>query len=183
MKIINLKNKYDKDVRLALKDKFGYRNVMAVPKIQKVIVNSGTGKFIKEEARISEIFDSITEITGQKPLRAAAKRAIAGFKLRQGQEIGVKVTLRKKRMWDFLDRLVSAALPRIRDFQGIGAKSVDDGGNLNIGIKEHSVFPEVVPEKVKNIFGLQVIVVTNAKSREEARELFKLLGFPIRDTN
>jgi large subunit ribosomal protein L5 len=122
----------------------------------------------------------LAQITGQKPIKTKSHKAISGFKIRQGLEIGAKVTLRGKRMWQFIDRLIGATLPRIRDFQGIEAKNIDQGGNLNIGIKEHIVFPEISPEKVKNIFGLQITVVASAKSREEGIELFKLLGFPVK---
>ncbi len=178
--MLTAKEKYFKKAIPAMKEKFGYGNNLAVPRIEKVIVNVGTGKISKEADRVEEIIKSLSEIAGQRPIKTKARKAISGFKIRQGLEIGAKVTLRGKRMWQFIDRLINAALPRIRDFQGIEAKSIDEKGNLNIGIKEHIVFPEIAPEKVKNIFSLQVTVVTNAKSREEGKELFKLLGFPIR---
>lgn len=161
-------------------EKFGYKNSMAVPRVLKVVVNAGIGKFIKESDKVEEIINGIGEITGQKPVKTKARKAISGFKIRQGLEIGVKVTLRGKRMWQFIERLVNVALPRTKDFQGIEEKSVDKKGNLNIGIREHTIFPEISAEKVKNIFSFQVTVVTNAKSRDEGRELFKLLGFPIK---
>ena len=178
--MLNTKEKYSKKAIPAMKEKFGYTNNLAVPRIEKVVVNVGTGKIYKEADKVEEIINSIAEISGQRPIRAKARKAVAGFKIRQGLEIGAKVTLRGKRMWQFIDRLINIALPRIRDFQGIEAKSIDEKGNLNIGMKEHIVFPEVSAEKVKNIFSLQVTVVTSAKSREEGIELFKLLGFPIK---
>jgi len=180
MNIIPAKEKYIKTVAVEMKKKFGYKNVMAVPKIKKVIVNVGIGKIVKENEKIEEVVNSITAITGQKPVKTKAKKAISGFKVREGMEIGVKVTLRGKRMWQFIDRLVSATLPRTRDFQGINRKAVDQGGSLNIGIKEHMIFPEISPERVKHTFGLQVTVSTDAKTQEEGLELFKLLGFPIK---
>ena len=180
MNIIPAKDKYIKTVAAEMKNKFGYKNVMAVPRIKKVIVNVGIGKIIKENDKIEEVVNSITAITGQKPVKTKAKKAISGFKVREGMEIGVKVTLRGKRMWQFIDRLVSATLPRTRDFQGINRKAVDQGGSLNIGIKEHMIFPEISPERVKHTFGLQVTVSTDAKTQKEGLELFKLLGFPIK---
>ncbi len=174
-----MKEKYNKSVIPAMKEKFGYSNNLAVPRILKVVVNTGIGKINKESDKVEEIVSSIAEITGQKPVKTKARKAISGFKTRQGLEIGIRVTLRGKRMWQFLERLVNVALPRTRDFQGFEKKSIDGSGNLNIGIKEHAIFPEILAEKVKNIFGLQVTIVTNAKSQEEGKALFKALGFPI----
>lgn len=180
MNIIPTKDKYIKTVAAEMKKKFGYKNVMAVPRIKKVIVNVGIGKIVKENDKVEEVVNSITAITGQKPVKTKARKAISGFKVREGMEIGVKVTLRGKRMWQFIDRLVSATLPRTRDFQGINRKAVDQGGSLNMGIKEHMIFPEISPERVKHTFGLQVTISTDAKTQEEGLELFKLLGFPIK---
>ena len=153
---------------------------MAVPRIKKAVVNVGIGKIIKEGDKIDEVVNSIAAITGQKPLKTKARKAISGFKVREGMEVGVKVTLRGKRMWQFIDRFINATLPRTRDFQGIDRKSVDKGGSINIGIKEHMIFPEISPERVKHTFGLQVTISTDANSQEEGLELFKLLGFPIK---
>jgi large subunit ribosomal protein L5 len=178
--MLNLKEKYNQEAVPAMKQKFGCKSTLAVPRILKVVVNTGVGKFNKESEKIEEIAAAIAEITGQKPVKTKAHVAISGFKIRQGLEIGIKVSLRGKRMWQFLERLVNIALPRTRDFQGIDEKSVDQHGNLNIGIKEHIIFPEISAEKVKNIFGLQITVVTNAKNKEEGKALFKMLGFPIR---
>ena len=181
MNIIPTKDKYTKTAIAEMKKKFSYKNVMAVPRIKKVVVNVGIGKIAKENDKIEEVMNSITAITGQKPVKVKAKKAISGFKVREGMEIGVKTTLRGKRMWQFIDRLVSSTLPRTRDFQGLNRKAVDQGGSLNIGIKEHMIFPEISPERVKHTFGLQVTVSTDAKTQEEGLELFKLLGFPIKN--
>ncbi len=179
---IPLKETYRTHVVPALLSATKRSNPMSVARVQKVVVNAGIGKFLKEEHRVEEILQSITEITGQKPVLTKAKKAIAGFKIREGLSVGVRVTLRGERMWDFLDRLVKTAFPRIRDFQGIAPSAVDANGHLNVGIREHSVFPEVVPEKVQTSFGLQVSVVTTAKTREEGLLLAKSLGFPLRET-
>lgn len=175
-----LKEKYDKSVKKELQKKFGLTNVMAVPKILKVSINSGIGKYLKEKDAVDEIFENLKVISGQKPVYAKSKKSISGFKIRQGQEVGVTATLRGLRMWQFLDRLIAVALPRVRDFRGIDPKNVDQKGNLNMPIKEQFVFPEIVPEGVKTIFGFQINVTTSAKTKEEGLELFRLLGFPIK---
>jgi len=178
-KITPAKIKYKEIVVPEMKKVFGYTNDLAVPRIKKCVVNVGTGKIIKETEKIEEIIHSLTEICGQKPIKTRAKKAIAGFKIRVGLEIGVKVTLRGQMMWNFIDHLINFALPRTRDFQGIELKSIDDSGNMNLGIKEHIIFPEISPEKVKNIFSFQINVTTTAKNKKEAIEFFKLMGFPI----
>lgn len=180
MNIISTKEKYAKVAVKEMKEKFGYKSVMAVPKIKKVIVNVGIGKITKEGEKIDEVVNSIAAITGQKPVKTKARKAISGFKVREGMEVGVKVTLRGLRMWQFVDRLINAALPRTRDFQGINKKAIDKEGSINIGIREHMIFPEISPEKVRYAFGLQVTVSTDAHSQAEGLELFKLLGFPIK---
>ena len=180
MNITPAKEKYSKVAALEMMKKFNYKSVMAVPRIQKVVVNVGIGKIVKENDKIEEIVSSLTAITGQKPVKTKAKKAISGFKIREGMEIGVKVTLRGARMWQFIDRVVAATLPRTRDFQGLNRKAVDTGGNLNIGLKEHIIFPEISPERVKHTFGMQITVSTNAHSQQEGLELFKLLGFPLK---
>jgi large subunit ribosomal protein L5 len=174
-----IREKYNKEVITALKEEFKLKNVFQVPRIEKVIVNVGIGKFLKDGNMVKDIEESMRAITGQKPVLTKSRKSIAGFKIREGLEVGMKVTLRGKRKWDFIERLVSSALPRVRDFQGIKATSVDSGGNLNIGIKEHMIFPEIAPEHVKNIFSLQVTVASNAKNREKGMSLFRKLGFPI----
>jgi len=163
-----------------MRERFGYKNDLAVPKIEKVVVNVGIGKFLKDEKAQETIINDLAKITGQKPIYTLARKAISGFKIRKGMKVGLKVTLRKKRMYDFLERLIHVAIPRIRDFRGIPEKSIDKEGNLSIGIKEHIIFPEIAHEDVKLIFGFEVTIITSAKTREEAVELFKLLGFPIK---
>jgi large subunit ribosomal protein L5 len=183
---MRLPEKYKKEVIPEMMKKFGYKNPMAVPKIEKVIINTGFGRLVvgktgEEQKKIlNGILDDLALITGQYPILTKSKMSIAGFKIRKGLAIGAKVTLRRKKMYDFIERLIYIALPRSTDFRGIEPSSFDKKGNLTIGIKEHIVFPEVSPEKTKNIFGLEITIVTNAKKREEAIELFKLLGFPIK---
>lgn len=175
----SLQEKYKKEVIPAMRVKFSYKNIMAVPKIVKVVVNSGVGR-IRDEKQHEEIRKFLALITGQKPAPRPAKQAISAFKTRQGLIIGYQVTLRGKRMYDFLSRLINVALPRTRDFRGIDGKSFDPGGNLTIGVKEHIVFPEMIGEDYRFLFGLEVTVVTTAKKREEGVELLKLMGFPIK---
>lgn len=179
MKITSVQKIYNEKAVPALKQELGIKNPMAVPRIGKVVVNVGTGKIVKETKRVEEVLASLEVITGQKVLQTTARKAIAGFKSRQGLEIGARVTLHGKRMWDFLDRLFHVALPRVRDFQGISRSSIDHSGNCNIGIKEHLVFPEIVPEKVQHIFGFQINIVTTAKNKKEGEILFQLLGLPL----
>jgi len=185
--MLRLLEKYVKEVIPAMTEKFGYKNRMAVPKIEKVVVNIGfgrqiSGKSSEEQKKIwQRIFDDLVLITGQRLILTKAKESISGFKTRKGQAIGAAVTLRRKRMHDFLERLIHIALPRSRDFQGLNPESFDKGGNLTLGVKEHIVFPEILPERAKNIFGLEITVVTTAKTREEGIELLRLLGFPIKD--
>lgn len=184
--MIYLKEKYSKEVVPVMQKKFGYSNAMAVPRIEKVVLNTGFGKLISgktsnEQKKISEaIANDLTMIAGQKTVLTKAKKSIAGFKIRKGMVVGTAVALRKKKMFDFLDRLIHIVLPRTRDFQGIDSKVVDKSGNMTIAIKEHIVFPEILPEKVKSIFGLEITVVTTAKNKEEGLELLRLLGFPIK---
>ena len=175
-----LKEKYQKEVVPAMKQKFGYKNDLAVPKIGKVVVNIGTGAYSKDEKAQEEISRDLALITGQKPVVTLAKKAISAFKIRQGLPVGLKVTLRGRRMYDFVERLINIVLPRTRDFRGLPVKSIDQKGNLNLGIKEHIIFPEISPEDIKKIFGMEITIATNAKNKERALELFKLLGFPIK---
>ena len=184
--MLRLKEKYQREVIPAMMEKFGYRSKMAVPKIEKVIINTGFGKLVvgktsDEQKKIREsILNDLALICGQRPILTEAKKAISAFKIREEMPLGARVTLRKKRMFDFLERLIHIALPRSRDFRGINPKSFDKKGNLTIGIKEHITFPEVSPEKIKQIFGFEITIVTTAKSREEGIELLKLMGFPIK---
>ena len=186
--MLRLKDKYQKEVIPAMMKKFGYKNPMAVPKIEKVVVNTSFGRLISgrttdEQKKIrTAILDDLSLITSQHPVLTKAKKSVAGFKLRKGMPVGAMVTLRRKRMNDFLERLIHIALPRTRDFQGIPVKSVDEKGNLTIPIKEQISFPEVSPEKVKTIFGFEITVVTTAKTREEGLELLRLMGFPIKSS-
>ena len=174
-----LQEKYKKEVIPVLRAKFGYKNIMSVPKIEKVVVNVGVGR-IRDEKQQEEIRKYLTLIAGQKPAPRAAKKAIASFKTRQGLIVGYQVTLRGKRMYDFISRLINIAFPRTRDFKGIDVKSFDPKGNLTMGIKEHIVFPEIIGEDYRFLFGLEVTVVTTGKKREEGVELLKLMGFPIK---
>ena len=178
--MVSIREKYNKEVVSKMKDKFKLSNNFEVPKIKKVIVNVGTGKFIKDSGQVDEIAKTIATITGQKPLMTKSRKSIAGFKIREGLEVGMKATLRGKRMWDFIEKLVNAALPRVKDFQGIKESAVDAGGSLNIGLKEQIIFPEILPEEVKIPFSLEVTVVTDARDKAKGLELFKLLGFPIK---
>jgi len=182
-----LAEKYKKEAVPAMMQKFGYKNPMAVPSIKKVVLNSSFGKEavsktgVEREKLQNLIMQDLSLIAGQKTNPVRSKKSIAGFKLREGLEIAAVVTLRKKRMWDFLERLIYLSLPRSRDFKGLDPKSIDKNGNLSIGFKEHIMFPEIFTEKEKTIFGLQITITTNAKSKEEGLELFKLLGFPMKD--
>lgn len=176
---MKIQDKYKKEAIPELKKKFGLKNDLQAPRIEKVIINTGIGKYLKDANLVKDVVQSIEMITGQKPVLTKSRKSISGFKIREGLEVGVKATLRGKRMWDFLERLVGASIPRIRDFQGLKESAVDHSGNLNIGIKEHTIFPEIMAENVKNILSLQVNIVTTAKNKEEGVEFFKLLGFPI----
>ena len=176
--IKTIKQRYNDSVKGLQKD-LNLKNVMLVPRIEKVVVNVGVGKFLKNNDALTEVEKGIRDITGQQPIKTKATKSIAGFKVREGQEVGMKVTLRGRRMWDFLNRLVGNSLPRVRDFQGINPKVIDKSGNLNIGIKEHTIFPEIVAENVRNSFGFQITVVTSAKNSEDAEKLYRTLGFPL----
>lgn len=179
--MVNAKDKYKEVVVPKLKETFGYKNQMSIPRMVKVVVNIGIGKLGKEKEKISDMVEAVRAITGQRPLMTKAKKSIAGFKVREGTEVGIKTTLRGKRMWDFIDRLNNVAYPRTRDFQGVKVSSVSKEGDLNLGIKEHIVFPEISAEDARFIFGLQVNVVTTATTKEEGDVLFRTLGFPLQD--
>jgi len=163
----------------SLKGAFGYTNALETPRIVKVIVSAGTGS-IKNKKKVDLIGDRLIKITGQKPAPRLAKQSIASFKLRQGEPIGYQVTLRGKRMNDFLDRLINIALPRMRDFRGISAKAIDTMGNYTLGIREHTIFPETGDEEVKDLFGMAVTIVTTSKNKEETKALLAHLGFPFK---
>ena len=171
--------KYRKEVTPAMRTKFGYKNVMQVPKVSKVVLNIGTGRHVKDDKMLEKIERDLSLLAGQKVVGTVAKKSIASFKIREGMKIGYKVTLRKSKMYDFIDRLISIALPRTRDFRGLNPKSFEKGV-LNIGIAEHSIFPEIHYESLKDVFSLEVSIVTSAKSKEEAAELLRLMGFPLK---
>jgi large subunit ribosomal protein L5 len=175
-----LKDKYQKDVIPALQKEFGYRNVMAVPKIHKVVVNMGLGEATSNAKIIDTGADEIARITGQKPVTRRAKKSIAQFKVRKGQPIGTMVTLRGERMWEFLDRLMTIALPRVRDFKGVSPRGFDGRGNYTLGLKDQLLFPEIDYMKVDKARGMNVSVVTTARTDEEARKLLQFIGMPFR---
>ena len=175
-----LKEKYQKEVVPALKKEFGYANAMAIPKIRKVVINMGLGEATSNVKIIDTGADELGRITGQKPVTRRSKKSIAQFKVRQGQPVGAMVTLRGERMYEFLDRLASIALPRVRDFKGISAKGFDGRGNYTLGLKDQIIFPEIDYMKVDKARGMNVSVVTTAKTDEEARKLLQLIGLPFR---
>lgn len=178
---MNIKETYNKQVIKGLKEKFGYKNVNQVPKILKVSINVGVGKHSKEASYIENVEKTLSDITGQKPVRTKAKKAISNFKIREGNIVGVTVTLRKDKMWDFLEKLVKISLPRIRDFRGLSTRIIDNKGNMTIGFKESSAFPEVRADEIEKIHGLEVTIVTSSNTKEEGVEMFRLLGFPFKE--
>jgi len=175
-----LRDYYKKEVVPALTKEFGYKNPMEVPRLVKIVVNMGLGEAIQNIKVLDSAMQELTMIVGQKPVITKAKKSIATFKLRQGMSIGCCVTLRSDRMYEFFDRLVSVALPRVRDFRGIPAKSFDGRGNFALGLKEQIIFPEIEYDKVEKIRGMNIAVVTSAKTDDEARQLLKLMGMPFR---
>jgi len=175
-----LKGKYQQEVVPALRKEFGYTNIMAVPKIEKIVVNMGLGEATSNVKIIDTGADEVARVTGQKPVTRRAKKSIAQFKVRQGQPIGAMVTLRGERMWEFLDRLISIALPRVRDFKGISPKGFDGRGNYTLGLRDQLLFPEIDYMKVDKARGMNVSVVTTAKTDEEARKLLQFIGMPFR---
>jgi large subunit ribosomal protein L5 len=179
--VARLRDKYIKEIAPALQQKFGYKNVMQIPRLDKVVVNMGVGEAIQNSKAIDSAVADLTIITGQKPIVTKAKKSIAAFKLRAGMSIGAKVTLHGDRMYEFVDRLLNVALPRVRDFRGISAKSFDGRGNYTVGIKEQLIFPEIEYDKIDKLRGMDVVFVTTAKSDEEAREMLSLFGMPFRD--
>ena len=175
-----LKDRYTKDVAPALQKEFGYKNVMAIPKVEKVVVNMGLGEATQNAKIVDTGADEVMRITGQKPVVRRAKKSIAQFKVRQGMPIGTMVTLRGDRMWEFLDRLISIALPRVRDFRGVSPRGFDGRGNYTLGLKDQLLFPEIDYMKVDKARGMNISVVTTAKTDEESRKLLQLLGMPFR---
>jgi large subunit ribosomal protein L5 len=175
-----LKRVYDDAVRKQLTEKFGYKNALEVPRVVKVVLNMGVGEAVADSKKIQSATADLAAIAGQKPVITKARISVATFKLREGQSVGCKVTLRKAKMWEFLDRLTNVALPRVRDFRGLNPKSFDGRGNYALGIKEHIIFPEINYDQIDQVWGMDVIVNTTAKTDEEARELLLALGFPFR---
>jgi large subunit ribosomal protein L5 len=175
-----MRAKYEQESVAALMKRFGYTNRMQVPRLQKIVVNMGLGEAVANPKLVDAAVLELTSITGQKPIVTRAKKAIATFKLREGMPIGAMVTLRRERMWEFLDRLVTLALPRVRDFRGTSAKAFDGAGNYTLGLREQIVFPEIDFDKVEKIKGMNITFVTTAESDEEAKELLANLGMPFR---
>ncbi len=176
-----LAEKYNSQIRNELKEKFGLKNLFEVPKLEKIVVNIGVGEAVSDSKVINNAIEDLSLITGQKPVITKAKKSIAGFKLRKGLSIGCKVTLRKKRMYEFLDRLVFIALPRVRDFKGLSKKSFDGFGNYSIGIKEQIIFPEINYDKIDKVRGMDITITTTAKKKEHAYELLKSFNLPFKD--
>ena len=173
------KSIYDDAIVKAMVEKFGYKNVMEIPKIEKIVLNMGVGEATQDKKKVTSAAEEMELIAGQKPVITKAKKSIAGFKLREGMPIGCKVTLRRERMYEFLDRLITIAMPRIRDFRGVSATSFDGRGNYAMGLKEQIIFPEINYDRIDQVRGMDVIVTTTARTDDEARELLKLFGFPF----
>ena len=176
-----LQEKYSKEIVGKLKEKLGRTNVLSLPRLQKIVVNMGVGKALQDKNRMEQAAENLTSIAGQKCQITKARIAVSAFRLREGNEIGCRVTLRGRRMYEFLDRLVSVALPRIRDFRGVNPKSFDGNGNYTIGLTEQMVFPEIDPDKVNFTQGMDITFVTSTRSDDESRELLRLFGMPFRE--
>jgi large subunit ribosomal protein L5 len=174
-----LREKFSKEITPALVSKFNYKSVMQVPKVEKIVVNMGIGDAVQNAKSLDVAVEELATITGQKPIITRAKKSIAGFRLREGMPIGAKVTLRGERMYDFLDKLVSVSLPRVRDFRGISKKSFDGRGNYTLGVREQLIFPEIDYDKVSKVRGMDIVIVTTANTDEEARELLTQIGMPF----
>ena len=177
---MRLKELYKKEIIPKMKEKFSYKNILLVPKLDKIVINVSFGRHSKDKSFIENIEKNLAKITGQKPILTKAKKSISAFKIREGNVIGAKVTLRGNRMYDFVEKLINITFPRVRDFRGINEKSVDGSGSLTVGFQEHLAFPEIKSDDVENIHGLEVSILTTAATREEALELFKLMGFPFK---
>ena len=175
-----LKDRYREEIAPALKDRFEIQNPMGIPKLEKIVVNMGVGEASQDSRRLDGAMEDLARITGQKPQLRRARKSIAGFKIRDGMPVGARVTLRGERMWEFLDRLISIALPRVRDFRGISPRSFDGRGNFALGLREQTIFPEISYDSIDTTRGLDVAVVTTAETDEEARELLRMLGMPFR---
>jgi large subunit ribosomal protein L5 len=178
--MLTIVERYKKEVIPEMKKIFGYKNDLAVPQLVKAVINVGVGRALKDDKFLDHVTNTLIRITGQKPVMTKAKKSISAFKIRAGMVVGLKVNLRGRRMYDFVDKLINVALPRVRDFRGLEARSIDNRGNLTIGFPEHLVFPEIKSDEVEKLHGLEVVIDTNAKSQQEGLTLFKLLGFPIK---
>ncbi len=178
-----LQEKFNKEIVPVLTKEFGYKNPMQVPKLQKIVINIGVGKFIKDQKALDSIISDLKKITGQAPVKTLARKSIAGFKIRENQVVGVTVTLRGSRMYEFLDKLISIALPRVRDFRGVSATAFDGRGSYHLGLKEHLVFPEISPESLEHPFGMEVSIVTNSGRDEVTRKILQLMNFPFQQEN
>jgi len=176
----SLREIYKNEAVKQLKKEFGYKNDFQVPSLEKAVLNIGVGKGLKDSNFIENVENTLLRITGQKPVKTKVKKSISNFKIREGMTIGMKATLRGKRMYDFIEKLIKVTLPRVRDFRGLELKSVDKKGNLNIGIKEHISFPEIKADEIEKLHGLEIAIVTTAKTKEEGLALFKALGFPFK---
>ena len=175
-----LKTEYRSRIRKALKDQFGYTNEMQIPKLDKIVLNMGIGESVADSEKVNAAMADLARIAGQKPVPTKARTSIAGFKLREGMVIGAKVTLRKERMYEFLDRLITVALPRVKDFRGLRPTSFDGRGNYALGIKEHIIFPEISYDQIEQVWGMDIVVCTTAKTDDEARALLRAFNFPFR---
>jgi large subunit ribosomal protein L5 len=178
--IPRLRTQYIDEIRPALTKEFGYKNPMELPKLEKIVLNMGVGEAVNDSKKVKSAAADLERIAGQKPVITHARKSIAGFKVREGMALGVKVTLRQARMYEFLDRLVNIALPRVRDFRGLNPKSFDGAGNYAMGIKEHIIFPEINYDQVDQVWGMDIVVCTTAKTDDEARALLKAFNFPFR---
>jgi large subunit ribosomal protein L5 len=174
-----MRTRYDTEIAKAMTERFGYKNAMEVPKIEKITINMGVGEGTQDRKKVTIAVEEMALIAGQKPVVTKAKKSVAQFKLREGMAIGCKVTLRRERMYEFLDRLVTVAMPRIRDFRGLNPKSFDGRGNYAMGLKEQIIFPEISYDQIDKVRGMDIIVTTSANTDDEARELLRLFGFPF----
>jgi len=175
-----LRTEYDNNIKAALREQFAYKNVMELPRLDKIVLNMGVGEAVNDTKKVKSAADQLELIAGQKPVITHARKSIAGFKVREGMPLGVKVTLRKTRMYEFLDRLVNIALPRVRDFRGLNPNAFDGRGNYAFGIKEHIIFPEINYDQIDQVWGMDIVVATTAKNDDEARALLKAFNFPFR---
>ena len=176
-----LQDRYNEEIKAKLQEKFNYTNVMQIPQLNKVVINMGLGEAIQNPKALDAAVADLTAISGQKPIVTKAKKSIAAFKVRQGMSIGCKVTLRGERMYQFVDKLISASIPRVRDFKGVSAKAFDGRGNYTLGLKEQLIFPEIEYDKIDRLRGMEICFVTSAKTDEECKELLRLMGMPFTD--